>query len=206
LLTPARLRSRVVACTFLLCNALALAPSVPLLDRVLKEGFTLYFAQIAFGVWMALNEQRVRQMAARVPGIFIALAGLMLLIRPNDASGTTWAVFYYGVAMPIGIGLILMYSLERGHWLRLVLCSKPMQAIGLTSYGIYLWQEIFTGYADRYTARGSILGYLLPLMVIVIPVSYRFLEKPAMRKGRLLSQRVRESIEARKEAESVQTI
>lgn len=174
--------------------------------RLLKEEFPLYFAQIAFGVWMALNERRVRAMAARVPGVAIAVICLMLLILPNYAPVTLQMVLFYGVFVPIGIGLVLMYSLERGKWLRAVLCSKPMQAIGLTSYGIYLWQQLFTPHPDRYTARGSVLGYLLPVLLVIIPVSYFCLEKPAMRIGRALSQRARETKENRKRDENVQTI
>jgi peptidoglycan/LPS O-acetylase OafA/YrhL len=205
LLTPARLRSPVAACTFVLCGALTLVPSAPIF-RLLKEEFPLYFAQIAFGVWMALNERRVRAMAARVPGIVIGIICLMLLILPNYAPVTLKVVLFYGVFVPIGIGLVLMYSLERGKWLRAVLCSKPMQAIGLTSYGIYLWQQIFTAAPERYTARGVVLGYLLPALLVIIPVSYFFLEKPAMRIGRALSQGARDTKQNRKRAENVQTI
>jgi peptidoglycan/LPS O-acetylase OafA/YrhL len=130
----------------------------------------------------------------------------MLLILPHYAPVTLQVVLFYGVFVPIGIGLVLMYSLERGKWLRAVLCSKPMQAIGLTSYGIYLWQQLFTAAPDRYTARGAALGYLLPALLVIIPVSYFFLEKPAMRMGRALSRRARETLEAKTRTENVPTI
>jgi peptidoglycan/LPS O-acetylase OafA/YrhL len=205
LLTPPRLRHRAVACTFIFCSVMALVPSTPIFG-LLKEGIPLYFAQIAFGVWMALNERHARAIAARVPGIVVGIVCLTLLILPNYAPVTMQVVLFYGVFVPIGIGLVLMYSLERGKWLRAVLCSKPMQAIGVTSYGIYLWQQLFTPYPDRYTARGSVLGYLLATLLVIIPVSYFFLEKPAMRIGRALSQRARENMQTRKKAENVQTI
>lgn len=205
LLTPTRLRSPVAACTFVLCGGLALVPSAPVVS-LLKAEFPLYFAQIAFGVWMALNERRVRAMAARVPGIVIAAICPMLLILPNYAPVTLRMVLFYGAFVPIGIGLILMYSLERGKWLRAVLCSKAMQAIGLTSYGIYLWQQLFTSSPAGYTARGAVLGYLLLLLLVIVPVSYFFLEKPAMRTGRALSQRARENLQIRRRAENVQTM
>jgi peptidoglycan/LPS O-acetylase OafA/YrhL len=67
-----------------------------------------------------------------------------------------------------------------------------MQAIGVTSYGIYLWQQVFTGPLADFTPRGVPIGFMLPLMLIIIPISYYFLEKPAMRYGKTLSRKIRE--------------
>ena len=78
-------------------------------------------------------------------------------------------------------------------WLRAFLLARPVQAVGLTSYGIYLWQQLFTGPKGFYIGRGVVLWYLPWLLLVIVPLSYRFIEKPAMRYGKMLSRRVRES-------------
>jgi peptidoglycan/LPS O-acetylase OafA/YrhL len=196
-LTPVRWRSRAVATAFLLCFGWSLAftfpPSSLAIALIPRWGFTA----ISVGVWAAINERWVRQAAARVPAICIGLVALILLTRPVHADDHFLNQLFNGVLLPLGIGLVLMYSLERGRWLRAALCSKPMQAIGITSYGIYLWQEIFTAPPADFTPRGAPIGFMLPLMLIVIPVSYFFLEKPAMRFGKTLSRRARENASAK---------
>jgi peptidoglycan/LPS O-acetylase OafA/YrhL len=72
-----------------------------------------------------------------------------------------------------------------------------MQAIGIASYGIYLWQQIFTAGPVKLTPRGAAIGTMQPLIFIVIPLSYFFLEKLAMRFGKTLSRRVREAASLR---------
>jgi peptidoglycan/LPS O-acetylase OafA/YrhL len=185
-LIPSRMRSRGVVCVFLLCCILAT-------EGFHEMGMLLQsVAGIAVGVWLALNESRAREVAARVPGVAIAAVCLMLLVVPADSPAQrTLFALYRALVMPPAIGLVLIYSLERGQPLRRILCSKPMQALGLTSYAIYLWQEIFTGDASNYTASGLLLRDLLPAMLVLIPVSYYGLERPAMRLGRFLSKRAR---------------
>lgn len=95
--------------------------------------------------------------------------------------------------MPVGIGLMLLFSLERGPWLRAFLCSKPMQAISLTSYGIYLWQQLFTApIMENIPSHSRVIYLLLPLLFVVVPLSYFMVEKPVMRYGKFLSRRTRE--------------
>jgi peptidoglycan/LPS O-acetylase OafA/YrhL len=92
-----------------------------------------------------------------------------------------------------------MFSLERKGWLRSLLCSPPLQAIGVTSYGIYLWQQLFTALPKDMSAAAKPLPFLLPLLLVVVPLSWRFIEKPAMQIGKRLSHRIR----ARSVAEKV---
>jgi peptidoglycan/LPS O-acetylase OafA/YrhL len=196
-LTPARWRSGAVAATFLLCIVWSLAYGYSATSIQIGPIPRWGFAAISVGVWAAINERWVRQAAARVPAFCIGLVALLLIIRPVHTDAHFAYQSFNAAVLPLGIGLVLMYSLERGRWLRAALCSKPMQAVGVTSYGIYLWQQTFTGPTADYTSRGAPIGFMLPLLLIVIPASYFFLEKPAMRFGKTLSQRVREKASAK---------
>jgi len=202
ILTPARWRGGAVVTTFLLCIASGLGVGLLPVRPATVLAALWGFAAISVGVWAAIHEQWARAVASRVPAICVGLVALVLLLRPVHLGNQFEYTLFNAALLPPGIGLVLMYSLERGRWLRAVLCSKPMQAIGVTSYGIYLWQQIFTGRLNEFTPSGVAIGFMLPLMLIVIPLSYFFLEKPAMRYGKKLSRQIREEATLRNGAEA----
>jgi peptidoglycan/LPS O-acetylase OafA/YrhL len=149
------------------------------------------FACICCGVVLASLEARARAVARAVPAFAVAMIAFSLLWHPAEYYGWKSAL-YDSVYMPLSIALVLIFSLERGGQLREFLCWKPIQAVGLTSYGIYLWQELFTAPSKFYSVSGKPISYLLPLLFVIVPLSYLFIEKPAMRLGRSLAERVRQ--------------
>jgi peptidoglycan/LPS O-acetylase OafA/YrhL len=149
------------------------------------------FACIACGVLMAIHEKRVRRIAAAFPGFIVALLAVILLVHP--VTDMSWeSALYESLLVPPSVGLILAFSLECGPRLRTFLCCKPAQALGVTSYGIYLWQELFTAPGEYLLGWGELIPKLFPLLAVVVPVSYFLIEKPAMRYGKTISQRVRD--------------
>ncbi len=150
------------------------------------------FICISCGVLMATHEVRARQLASRVPALAVALIALTLFLHPVDSNSWRGAL-YESLLVPPAISLVLLFSLERGPWLRAVLCSKPFQAVGVTSYGIYLWQQFFTVRERCFLFGSHVAPLLLPLLFFVVPLSSFLIEKPAMRYGRSLSQRAREA-------------
>jgi len=154
------------------------------------------FSCICAGVLLAILETHARPFAARVSGWIVLLAGALLLIHPLRRDTVAEALFE-SLVIPPAIGLTLIWSLERGRRLSSFLCSRPIQGVGLTSYGIYLWQQLFLGRAAEYRGHGVVLSYLLPLLLLIVPLSYRFLERPAMRLGKSLSNRMRNGVVAR---------
>jgi peptidoglycan/LPS O-acetylase OafA/YrhL len=64
-------------------------------------------------------------------------------------------------------------------WVKAVLAWRPVQVVGLSSYSLYLWQQVFLG-------RDSTAPlWLLP---IVVALSVLLIEQPFMRLGRFLTQ------------------
>jgi peptidoglycan/LPS O-acetylase OafA/YrhL len=149
------------------------------------------FACICCGVILAVLETRARAIVHSIPSLLLPAVALSLFWRPHDPLGWKWAL-YDSLYSPPAIALLLIFSLERGHRLRAFLCWKPVQAIGLTSYGIYLWQELFTASNSYLSKAGERIALLFPLIFVVIPLSYLFLEKPSMRLGRSLAEYLRE--------------
>lgn len=160
-------------------------------DALISTSSRAGFACICFGVLIAIYETRARAVANAVPAFLVVLVLLMLLYHPVGAK-TGKAALYESLIVPPAIGLGLLFSLQRGVWLRAFLCSKPVQGIGLTSYGIYLWQQLFTAPKTYFSSTGQIISMLLPLLCLIVPLSYFILEKPAMRYGKSFSQRTNE--------------
>jgi peptidoglycan/LPS O-acetylase OafA/YrhL len=139
---------------------------------------------------MAIHEGRGRRLAASVPAFIVGLVGLVVIMHPVNSNG--WqAVLFEGLIMPPAIGLVLLFSLERGRSLRAFLLCKPVQTVGITSYGIYLWQQLFTAPKMYFGEPGRILTFLFPLLCLIVPISYLLIERPAIKYGKYLSRRVR---------------
>ncbi|HEX4385606.1 MAG TPA: acyltransferase, partial [Myxococcales bacterium] len=144
------------------------------------------FVWAGFGAMLALHEQKMRSIGSRVPGWLAAALFLMLLSRPFTHEGVAFG-FYQTLVVPFAISLVLLFSLERGKWLRVLLCSKPVQALGLTAYGSFLWQQLFTAAPFNFAGSWQFIPRLLPMMLLIVPLSYFFIEQPARRLGRVLS-------------------
>ncbi len=189
-LTPKRFRSKMFLLAFLSCSVWNLWTAFSGSEGLMSSKTRAGFACIAFGVLMAMNERRVRAVARRVPGFLVALVALVLLIHPEHSY--SWkALLYESLFVPVAIGLLLSFSLESKGWLRAFLCSKPVQALGITSYGIYLWQQLFTAPGEFFAGAGKIIPMLLPMLFLVVPLSYFLIEVPAMRYGKALSRQTR---------------
>lgn len=162
-------------------------------DSIISGEVRSGFICISCGVLMAVQERYARQLGKRVPPFLAVVIAVVLLVHPVNPH--TWqGVVYQSLLVPPAIGALLLYSLERGPWLRFLLCSKPLQTVGMMSYGIYLWQQFFT--APSYTYRfgshifgGHVLILLFPLLFVIVPLSYFCIEQPAIRYGRAVSQK-----------------
>jgi len=200
-LTSKARRGQVFLSVFCLCAAWNLSMLYTGWDGFMSTTTRAGFACICCGVLMAIYEASVRSIANRLPAFIVVAVALTLLVHPVGFE--SWqAVIYESLFVPPAIGLVLLFSLGRGAWLRAFLCCKPVQAVGLTSYGVYLWQQLFTA-PQAYWSQGQLVPYfsgaghliplLFPLLLLIVPLSYFLVEKPAMRYAKVLSLRTRES-------------
>jgi peptidoglycan/LPS O-acetylase OafA/YrhL len=188
ILTPKRWRSPFCFGVFLLIAVWNFLVFFTHWNTLVGTNGRVGFSCIAWGVLMAVNENRARKLARRVPTFVVVLLAIGLLVHPVFSD--SWRrIVYECLLLPPAIALLLLSSLERGPRLRALLCSKPLQAVGLTSYGIYLWQQPFTAPREYFVGQAVIITYLLPLLFLIVPLSYFLVEKPAMRYGKSLSRR-----------------
>ena len=192
LVLTSRTRRQIVCSSFLAVSilwnlSLLWAGSESFVSKDVRSGFIC----IALGVLAALNETSMRDIARKAPWpILPLLGGAVLLDRYNASS---WqSIIADSLFVPPAIALVLIASLERGPLLRQFLCCRPVQAIGLASYSIYLWQQLFTGPYWYFSGTGSLIPRAIPLLVVITAGSYLFVEKPAIRYGRSLSKKMQQ--------------
>ena len=189
IVTQPRWRNRVFLATFTFCVAWNQLLSFSNWGSTVPGKTRAGFACICCGVLMAISEARARRMAAKIPPYIVAIMMLILLLHPLHVNSPAKSL-YDGLVTPLFIAFVLIYSIEKGHWLQFFLRSKPLQAVGLMSYGIYLWQQLFTAPFENYFRVGRVIPYLLPLLLVIVPASYFLLEKPAMRLGKKFTQNI----------------
>lgn len=133
------------------------------------------FSCIASGALYSLSPQLREFVRARASYLAWLVAGLLFSAGP--------VLFFKPLLVftPFLIMFILFSSRELPI-IRRILTSAPLQAVGLCSYSLYLWQQLFLARPSRYIE-------VLPLaaLPVVVALSYFFIEKPCARLGHRLS-------------------
>jgi peptidoglycan/LPS O-acetylase OafA/YrhL len=82
--------------------------------------------------------------------------------------------------------VMMVFSCYRFRpWLEKLNVVRALAAVGLVSYGLYLWQELFLADPSMYL-RSSILEFT-PLLGLVVLFSYFLVERPLVNVGARLS-------------------
>jgi peptidoglycan/LPS O-acetylase OafA/YrhL len=124
----------------------------------------------------------------------VAVAAVTILALSRMPHLGDFAHVLYRAATPFSILTVVMatYRLPRlsrsrvGSWLA---------ALGLVSYSVYLWQEVFLGLPSNYPSPSFLL--FPPLLVVFAVASYFFVEKPVLRWARkAIGMRVSEKVPA----------
>ena len=136
-----------------------------------------------FAYGMAIAElfatARLPARAGRVLGLSVALVAVAWLLFDlclHHALPTVVAA-PVGDLLDLGLAGLLLAALVPGRWSRL-LCFRPLQAIGIACYSIYLWHlPISNLVAAAGLGRGLVNAFLtLAALSVVAPLSYRLLE------------------------------
>jgi peptidoglycan/LPS O-acetylase OafA/YrhL len=135
------------------------------------------FACIAMGALYAAHEP-TRTLLQRQANYFLwIVAGALLILGPPFLPTKLSQSL-----MPFLIPYLIFAGRELAI-VRTVLAWKPIQAVGLASYSLYLWQQLFLAKPSLY------LGPVFPvwLLPLVVFLSVVLIEQPFIRLGRRLS-------------------
>ncbi len=113
---------------------------------------------------------------------------LLVLIAPLafEAAHSAWLFTVGWPSENLAVGLLVLATLTGGSRLRTTLEYRPLVRLGLISYSVYLWQQLFMTPQDDLFPRFLPLRVLLVLLVAT--VSYVLIERPFLRLKRRFEQ------------------
>jgi peptidoglycan/LPS O-acetylase OafA/YrhL len=86
------------------------------------------------------------------------------------------------------VTLVIFSSFRHRRFLEQRTIVRLLAGIGVVSYGLYLWQQMFLAPPDAY--RNPLPWQCILLCPLIVWLSYRYLERPAMRIGSRLSRQL----------------
>lgn len=187
LLLMRRRSQRFVALAVLLATLLSFALSMYLSRAAPSAAFYLIpmrawefgmGALIALNTFPGIASKRVRDVAAMTGAALVLVA--VFRIRPDSAFPAPWAL------LPC-TGAVLLIAYGRDAITAHILAWKPVRAVGLISYSLYLWHwPIITIYRLNYGMEISSGGKILviALSFAFAAVSYFLVEQPFLRRHR----------------------
>ena len=155
---------------------------------LLKNGgiawYAVHFQFMLTGAAFALYSGELKRYLGKISAVSVYLGILAVFViygLPASAGSTILRLF---VGCPL-IGVVLFYTSHFNCAAKRALSRPFVRFVGRVSYGVYLWQQLATGYYEG----TSVLLYsaTLCLMAIVCVVSFRYLETPMIRLGSRLS-------------------
>jgi len=144
-----------------------------------------HFFSITCGVLAAMYREQLIVMLRKVPWPVFGLLAMVPFATQLApwSSRLTWFSYLVGVGPAITIAMIGTTVSTKFRFL----AWAPLTAVGRASYGIYLWQQLFT--SDFGIASPLLYFGGIALMGVIVLVLYRTIEKPLIAAGRRLSQK-----------------
>jgi peptidoglycan/LPS O-acetylase OafA/YrhL len=151
---------------------------------------TFYLSFICAGALLATFGDRLAELGAVRHIKYIAcfvgllLIGLVLLealsrAHPDIRRYQQGRMLLVPTLEPLCIAWFIGISLHAVNWVTRSLNSWLVQFIGMISYSLYLWQQLFTGELSDYVGKSWLT--FAPLMIVFATLSYYFIERPAAR-------------------------
>lgn len=163
----------------------------PLWISICHASFFVSF--ICIGALMAAYSGRLKQMsegryaAYAIVLAALCLAGLLWLdvvshARPDLRRLVKLRIVLVPTLEPLCIAWLVGSSVYIKHWATRLLSSVPLQFLGMISYSLYLWQQLFTSSPAAYLDAPWLK--FAPLMLVVAALSYYLVERPCIRLGK----------------------
>lgn len=163
---------------------------------------TIYFstqtraAEILIGAALALvlplgDRRQISQRNSRALRVLAPIAGLILLVLWVTTSQSSAWLYNAGFAVHALLAALIIAAVVIGGTLCDHLAWKPLVAIGLVSYGLYLYHwPIFAILTEDRVGLGQYGTFIVRMSVtaVITLLSYRFLEQP-IRKAKSISNR-----------------
>ena len=157
------------------------------LDALLIGGLV---ALLLRGPEEAILRRFRRPLLAASSALFVALyfASTKLLALPLEGSASNWIGIFGFTLIDVFAAALILECIHPGSHLGTLLSWKPLRALGIVSYGFYVYHDLlhdfYSDWAHRLSDR---YAYPLTLMIafaatlLIAALSYRLIEKPLLR-------------------------
>lgn len=109
----------------------------------------------------------------------LSLIIFVVAILIRIPSSFLYVQYFSDVIFAFMIGIVILLNLNAGNYMARFLNLKLVSQIGILSYSLYIWQQIFTykqPWGGKFPYSGSVI-FNLTLLIIVGFISYNFFEK-----------------------------
>ena len=174
--------------------ALTLAMFFLVIAQILGSQFPLTpdiavsFACIAVGCLYATSPKLRGLVEQHANAAMVLIVALILFAKPIIPLVAPGQYRLQEFVQPWLICFVLFSSFRYRALLEQRLWVKALANLGIISYGVYLWQEMFLGERAKYL-HPSLLGWT-PAFLVLALLSYTLVEKPLMRVGAQLSHKL----------------
>lgn len=152
------------------------------------------FYALPFRGWELLGGAIIALMPAcsvhRVLREVLSVVGVVMMLAPLFFYNVSYAFPGWVTLLPVTGAMMVIWG-AGGTWAGHLLSIKPMVAIGLISYSLYLWHWpilIFARYVPAYESTPLVASACLVLAVGLSILTWRYVEQP-VRKRQVLSSR-----------------
>lgn len=146
------------------------------------------FSFICIGTVLAVNEEKIRRLSknANINYISGAVFSLLTALLWLNAVPVTAPIVHVvsslnDIVLPLGIAWLVGITVHQSNVFTRVLTTPPMLFIGMISYSLYLWQQLFTAHSSDYLVQSPLFS--APLMLVAAALSYFFVERYSKRFG-----------------------
>jgi len=165
----------------------------------IASDFCPSFSFICVGAVSAAHEPIMRRLAtgrhnaaisAIAAGFVVALGACNSIVSlPLNSPESYVQASLTIVLLPVCLAWTVLSLVYRDSPLSALLRNRLVQFLGLISYSLYLWQQVFTAAASHYLVDSWLM--FPPLMLVAAMLSYYCIERPCIRAGRQLMARGR---------------
>ena len=187
-----------ILCLFILLMAFPFIAHALQLSERIKEAASFAdrgFLFICAGALAAVYMDRIKliflsRWASLTYWCALAVLIFILLLHTHPQVQVSASLFAYlskGLnitLLPVCIAWLVGSSVFHLNPLARLLESPPLQFLGMISYSLYLWQQIFSAHPSYYLTNNWLL--FPPLMLLMATLSYYLVELPCIRVGKLL--------------------
>lgn len=142
------------------------------------------FWEIATGALLAISQFRLSERYSRL----CAAAGLLMILTAVIAYGRTTSFPGAAALLPCGGALLVILAGATPNAVSNRLSARPLVFVGLISYSLYLWHWpllVFSQYRLGRLLRPEEAGAVVILSIILASLSWRWIELPFRRRGKV---------------------